>query len=131
MGLLFILPILVLSVWLIASSVRMLRHLRPGPAWWRRFALLGCVGLIAGIWCAFGVEYTLAGKMRLSGFPVPVAISRLEEGTWVSTAIPDYLRYLGMATNLVSLVAIALFPLRVALLIRMLKGPASSGENSQ
>jgi hypothetical protein len=114
MGFVVIIPIAALAGWSILSMYRRLKRGAFEPGWWRAFANLGCAGLALGFWFAFVLEYPVARK-RIAGFPIPVGISDQDaNGRWVKAIPPGPVHYAGVATDLISGVAVALAPLAIA-----------------
>jgi len=114
MGFIIVIIVLALSAWAVLATVRRLRQMKAGLAWWLAFASLLAVGCGAGTWFAFSFEYQVSPEMRCSSFPLPLAFFRLEEGRWIDFITPPHVMYPGLVANVASFVALALLPLLFA-----------------
>jgi hypothetical protein len=56
---------------------------KVGNEWWVVFSLFVLVGAVAGVWFGFMFDYHVSPTLRFAGFPLPMAMFHLEEGTWV------------------------------------------------
>ncbi len=110
-----ILPILIVVA--LCLHVLAWRRVKSRPAAGRwlgtGLALFG-IGTVAGLYCAFLLEYQVSPTLRFVGFPIPVAIFHLESGRWIDYVHHGPVALLICAMNVIS-VAVAL-PLPVALL---------------
>lgn len=113
MGFIIILPFAALACFGIVGIFRWLRRSGYGKQWWKAYYTLALAGLALGIWFSFFLEYKVANK-RVAGFPIPVAISNLQDGQWSTEILPAYIRYPGIATDFLSGVALCLLPIAVA-----------------
>ena len=113
MGFIIILPSTALACFGILGIFRWIRRGGYGKQWWKAYYTLALAGLALGIWFSFLVEYKVANK-RIAGFPIPVAISNLQDGQWSTEILPAYIRYPGIITDLLSSIALCLLPIAVA-----------------
>jgi heme A synthase len=113
-GLLIIFVVLGLGSWGIFTTARRLRRMSAGRWWWFAFVALLIVGIVAGSWLAFRLEYQVSPRMRVASFPLPLAFYRLEGGTWVDYVIPRFVLYPGLVANVVAIIAFTLSPLLFA-----------------
>ncbi len=58
----------------------------------------------------------------MAGFPIPLAISTLDNGTWTKQILPDAVRYPGIITNFLSGIALCLIPIAVAAFFKENRG---------
>jgi len=121
MGFLVILPFGALAAWSIAKIYYWLRRANWGPEWWNAFRILSFAGLALGVWFNFFLEYKVTNK-RMAGFPIPLAISTLDNGTWTKQILPDAVRYPGIITNFLSGIALCLIPIAVAAFFKENRG---------
>lgn len=121
MGFLVILPFGALAAWSIVKIYFWLRRANWGPGWWNAFRILSLAGLALGFWFNFFLEYKVINK-RMAGFPIPLAISTLNNGVWTKQILPDALRYPGIITNILSGVALCLVPIAVAAFFKENRG---------
>lgn len=110
MGFLIVLALLILSTWLIYATLRRLRRYHAGLSWWIISLSLFLVGFALGIWFAFFFEYQPFPKLRVFSFPLPLAFFVWEEDRWTDFVTPPAVMYPGLAANVVTTVALALFP---------------------
>jgi hypothetical protein len=113
MGIIIILPFAALACFGIVGIYRWLRRGGYGRPWWQAYCLLALAGLSLGIWFCFFLEYKVANK-RVAGFPIPVAISNLQDGQWSTEILPAYVRYPAIITDLLGGIALCLAPIAVA-----------------
>jgi len=121
MGFLVILPFGTLAGWSIVKIYYRLRRANWGPEWWNAFRILSLAGLALGVWFNFFLEYKVINK-RMAGFPIPLAISTLDNGTWTKQILPDAVRYPGIITNFLSGIALCLIPIAVAAFFKENRG---------
>lgn len=123
MGFIIILPFGALAGWSIFTIARWLRRGGYDRQWWKAFGILGCIGLLLGIWFTFVLEFTVA-NVHLKGFPIPAAISNREqpEDAWVRADMPAAIRAGAMITDLLAGVALCLAPIAVAAFIKENRG---------
>ena len=114
MGYLIVATVIGLASWGIYATFQSLRRKRFGIRWWMAFVVLTLCGLVVGIWAGVFLEYQLSQKMRVHGFPLPVATFLLEEGQWTDFVPPRAVQYGGVVANVVAITATALLPLLVA-----------------
>jgi hypothetical protein len=115
MGCLLVYGVFALAAWADFLAIRSLATRRAGPFWWVAIAVLLSVGIAAGIWCSC-IEYQASERLRLFGFPVPVACFIREDGDWV-----DYVSPAGGLVALLNAVSVAvasLLPVSVACFLR-------------
>ena len=120
-GLILILPIVAFDVWLGWTTGR-----RQLKAWkerrnWRSPALAIAAGLPLALWLAFFVNYSGGDKLRVEGFPIPVAFLHLDGGTWTRTTPPVILRYCGAAANFLTGLAAPIIPFKIAEFFKAVK----------
>jgi uncharacterized membrane protein YfcA len=125
MGFLVIIPFAALACFGIVGIFRWLRRGNYGREWWKAFTILALVGLALGVFFSFFLEYKIANK-RIAGFPIPVAISTLENGNWTREVLPASLRYPGLLTDLLSGIALCLVPIAVAAFFKENRGQKDS-----
>jgi hypothetical protein len=123
--LLAILILVAFSCSSVVATVRRLRRIRSGWAWWSGFAVLTGSGLAAGKWLAFDFEYQVSPRIRFASFPIPLALFHLENGQWVDYITPPPIMYSGLVANVLAPVGVALLPL---LLLSFIAGGRSSGK---
>ena len=121
MGFLVILPFGALAAWSILKIYFWLRRANWGPEWWNAFRILCLAGLALGVWLNFFLEFKVINK-RMAGFPIPLAISTLDNGTWTKQILPADVRYAGMVTNFLSGIALCLIPIAVAAFFKANRG---------
>jgi hypothetical protein len=107
------LPLLGLSLWLIGGTFRRLQRKRAAWKWWLAYCALVVIGAIVGWRLAMDVEYQVSPTMRFASFPIPLAFFHLENGEWIDFILPPAFVYLGLAANVLSVVAAALAPLLI------------------
>jgi len=114
MGFLAVIVLLLLGSSGVIATLRRLLRKRAARGWWFAFAGLAVVGLVAGCWLAFSFEYQVSPRTRFASFPMPLAFFRLEDGHWVDYVTPPHVMYLGLAANIIVILAVALLPLLLA-----------------
>jgi len=118
MGFAIIIAVLVLSCWLLVATFRRLRRRHAGRSWWFAFGGLVITGVALGYWLAFYAEYQVSPTFRFFSFPIPLCFFHLENGQWVDFPTPEFVRYPGIATNIVAVTALVVLPVLVASLFR-------------
>jgi len=118
MGFLFILPVLALDLWIIFSSARWLKRVDTTPRWRKAGVILISLGAGVGIWFSAFLTIRPTAKTRIVGFPIPVTVLQNDNGKWTPTDVPDVVRWGALATNLLTGIALALIPVKVAILTR-------------
>jgi hypothetical protein len=130
-GILFILALAGLATWTVVKVARTIERLQARGIWWITFAFLATCGPVAGLWSTFAFEYQASERMRIAGFPVPMAFFHLEDGNWIDFIPATSVQMPGIATDLLSEVAVCLLPLwRVAAMADR-RGARTSGRDSQ
>ncbi|MBA4148506.1 MAG: hypothetical protein H0X66_10370 [Verrucomicrobia bacterium] len=127
MGLLFIIPVLAISIWIIYSSYRALRRGEVSPVWRKRFKVMLVIGVVLGIYCAFLVEYQPNPVVGIKGFPVPTSIHRFENEVWKTNPFPLPIFVMAKLTNFLFGIAVALLPLKFAGMLNQVK-PKDTGQ---
>lgn len=118
MGFIVIAPFAVLAIWSIWSIYRWLSAGNYGDPWSRNFKVLAGIGLVLGVCFAFFLKYHI-GKMRIEGFPIPVAFANAQkDGQWLEANIPAAVKYGAVVTNILVGVALCLAPMAVALFFK-------------
>jgi hypothetical protein len=121
MGLLLVLPILAFDAWLACTTgQRQLGEWRAQKNW-RNMAALATAGLVLAIWLAFFVKYSSGGKLRIQGFPIPVAFFHLDDKVWTRTVPPSPLPACGAAANFLTGLAAPLIPFKIAEFFKAVK----------
>ena len=120
-SLVLILPVLAFDFWLFAKVGKSLFQSWVKSKSWPRVVGLVAAGLALGVWLAFYVEYKWGAKMRVAGFPIPVAFSHLEEGKWGDFISPSGMQYAGVAVNFLTGLAAPLVPFKIAEFLRTVK----------
>ena len=120
-GLLFILPIVAFDVWLCRTTGR-----RQVIRWiaqknWRALTLAATAGLLLAAWLAFFVKYSNGPRLRVEGFPVPLAFFHLDENTWRRTMPPAPLPACGAAANFLTGLAAPFIPYKIAEFLKLVK----------
>jgi hypothetical protein len=105
-----------LCIWVNVATARAISV--PGRSWlwciaWT-FLLVG--GLVAGAWCGFFLEYHVGDRLRIYGFPMAVAIFRLEDGSWIDYVYPAPLGYLIALLDVVIIAFVSPLPVSIACL---------------
>ena len=105
--------------WSIFAIARWLKRGKYGRKWWKAYAVLGSIGLVLGVGCAFFGQYRVANA-RLEGFPIPAAISNREkpDAPWIKSNMPVPVRIGSMVTDLLFGVAFCLAPIAVTLFFK-------------
>lgn len=114
----FIAPTVALCIWIFISTAGILRRQELNPIWRKRVIVLLALGVVAGVWFAFFRTYEVKGELRLQGFPVPFAISRLHEGIWKDFSPPPAVQVLARIADLLAGPAMALLPIKVAAFLK-------------
>jgi hypothetical protein len=83
MGVIIIFLACLVPGWIVFVTARALHRERSGKKWWIALSVLAFAGLIAGIWAGFFTDYHVSPKLRFAGFPFPIAVFQLEDGSWV------------------------------------------------
>ena len=117
MGFIIIIPFAALALFGIAGVFRHLRRGNYGRDWWNAFKILALAGLGLGVWFGFFLEYKVADK-RISGFPIPVAISDREDAGRPRQPLPAPVRYAGIITDMLSGIALCLAPISIVAFFR-------------
>lgn len=86
------------------------------------FSALLVAGIAAAVWCTFYVEYQPSPTLRISGFPVPVAVFELRNGQWT-----DYVGGPGLFIDLIVVPSFVALPLSMVLLVRATRRRNSGG----
>lgn len=110
MGILFIIPFLVLSVWALTELLLRLRRERARIWLWLAFSVLLTCGIAVGIWCGFYCEYHVGKQYRIGSFPIPVVFFHLEDGHWVDFPVPAFQAWLSAITDVICITALAAVP---------------------
>jgi hypothetical protein len=118
-GLFLILPIVAFDVWLICTTgKRQLAQWRSQKNW-RHPAVAAAAGLLLAAWFAFLLEYSSGAKLRVRGFPIPVAFFHLDGETWTRTTPP--LAALGAAADVLTGLVSPCIPYKIAEFLRKVK----------
>ena len=120
-GLLLIVPIVAFDLWLFRATGRRQLAQWRAQKYWRRPAAAAAAGLLLAVWLAFFLQYGNGARLRVRGFPVPVAFFHLDGKTWTRTAPPAPLPALGAAANFLTGLAAPLIPLKIAEFLRKVK----------
>jgi hypothetical protein len=120
-GLFLILPIVAFDLWLACTTGR--RQLAEWRAQknWRHLAAAAAAGLLLAVWLAFFIKYGNGARLRVEGFPVPVAFIHLDEKTWTRTTTPSPLPVLGAAANFLTGLAAPFIPFKIAEFLKKVK----------
>lgn len=116
MGILFVIFFLTASGWMLTALFRRLRRQHVSRSLWFAFSGLAACGIAAGVWCACFVEYHLGTHFRIGSFPIPVVFFHFEDNQWVDFPVPPVQAWLAIATNIITITALATLP--VWLLLR-------------
>jgi hypothetical protein len=121
MGVFLMLPIVAFDVWLACTTGR--RRLADWTAQknWRNMAAVAAVGLLIAVWLAFFVNYSYGTKLRVQGFPVPVAFFDLDKDVWTRTTPPAPLPALGAVANFLTGLAAPFIPFKIAEFLKTVK----------
>jgi hypothetical protein len=120
-GLLVILPIVAFDVWLACTvGKRQLAKWRAQRNW-NSLAAAAAVGLLLAVWFAFFVKYSGGAKLRVEGFPVPVAFLHFDDKTWTRTTPPAPLPALGAAANFLTGLAAPFIPFKISEFLKVVK----------
>ena len=117
MGLVIILPFAALACFGIIRIYRLVFQGDPGPEQRKTFVIHLAVGIALGIWLGFFMSYRVANK-RMAGFPIPTAISSLDDGKWTTNVPPPMIHYPAMVTDFLFGVAAGLVPMAVAAFLK-------------
>ncbi|HEV7927502.1 MAG TPA: hypothetical protein VGR14_19280 [Verrucomicrobiae bacterium] len=120
-GLILILPIVAFDVWLAWTTGRRQLHEWKARQNWRYPALAIAAGLLLAVWLAFFVKYSGGEKLRVEGFPIPVAFFHLDGETWTRTTPPGLLHNLGVAANFLTGLAAPIIPFKIAEFFKVVK----------
>jgi hypothetical protein len=120
-GLFLILPIVAFDVWLAFTTGR-----RQIAEWmeqknWRHLTMAAAAGLLLATWFAFFLKYSSGAKLRVEGFPIPVAFFHLDEKVWTRTTPPPPLPILGAAANFLTGLAATFIPFKIAEFLKVVK----------
>jgi len=120
-ALILMLPVLAFDIWLLATTgkTQWIKWARPGE--WRRLAGALAIGAVLGVWLAFFVGYKWSDKMRVTGFPIPVAYFHLEDGKWVDFIPPPIVQWTAVGINFLSGFAATMIPFKFAEFLRSVK----------
>ncbi len=118
-GLFLILPIVAFDVWLICTTGRRQLAQWRSQKNWRHPAAAAAAGVLLAAWLAFLLEYSSGAKLRVRGFPIPVAFLHLEAQTWTRTTPP--MPALGAAADILTGLAAPLIPCKIAEFLRKVK----------
>jgi len=120
-GLFLILPIVAFDFWLSWTTGR--RQLAEWRAQknWRHLGAAAAAGLLLAIWLAYFVKYSSGAKLRIEGFPIPVAFFHLDLGLWTRTTPPPPLPVLGAAANFLTGLAAPFIPFKIAEFFKVVK----------
>jgi hypothetical protein len=121
MGVFLMLPIVAFDVWLACTTGR-----RRLTEWkrqrnWRNIAAVAAAGLLLAIWLAFFVKYGNGGKLRMEGFPIPVAFFHFDDKVWTRTAPDAPLPALGAVANFLTGLAAPFIPFKIAEFLKAVK----------
>jgi hypothetical protein len=120
MGFLFIIPFIVLFVWIIRSTRRDLVEYQAAEKWHRIYWALFALGFPLGLWLAAAATLHLP-EMVLHGLPIPISFERLIEEEWVVTDLPNSVRLGAALADVVGGAAILLLPFKVVALFAHFK----------
>jgi len=81
MGSSLLITVLCLLGWLAILAAKSLWARQVGRWWWSSLAVSLVLGIALGIWLGGFFEYRPPAKLRVLGFPVPVAAFALEVGS--------------------------------------------------
>ncbi len=120
-SLILIIPIVVFSIWLLATTGKkvILRAKKDGK--WTRVLVPIAIGIAMGWLFTFRVEYKIASTLRLHSFPVPTVFIYLQDLNWVRSPLPDAMRIVVAVTDFVFAIALAFFPYKLAEFVRQVK----------
>ena len=119
-GLLLILPIVAFDLWLACTTgQRQLAEWKAQKNW--RHLAAAAAGLLLAVWLAFFVQYSSGDRLRVQGFPIPVAFLHLDENTWTRTTPPPPLPVLGAAANFLTGLAAPFIPFKIAEFLKKVK----------
>lgn len=77
---------------------------------------LVAAGCVAAVWCTFFLEYQPNPTLRIVGFPLPVAVFRLQNGQWF-----DFVGGPGWLIDLIVVPSLVAMPLSLVLLVRAIR----------
>jgi len=120
MGFILIVPLLLLSGWIIYSTWKLNTQFFSGQ-YTRTLMKLLVVGAIVGVLFTVAVKYSFTAALQFYGFPVPVAFLRTELGKTTMTELSPLLKCAATAANFLSGLALALLPLKVILTLKQFK----------
>ncbi|HEY3860942.1 MAG TPA: hypothetical protein VGO59_03565 [Verrucomicrobiae bacterium] len=120
-GVFIILPLAAFDIWLCCTTGRrQIAHWRARKNW-RHFAIAAAIGLFLAIWLGFFVKYGGSDKLRVQGFPIPVAFFHLDGTIWTRTTPPAPLPFLAAAANFLTGLAAPLIPYKIAEFFKAVK----------
>ena len=114
-----ILPIVAFDVWLACTTGKRQLALWRSQRNWLHPAAAATAGLLLAGWLAFLLEYSGGTRLRVRGFPVPVAFFHLEAETWTRTTPP--LSALGAVADILTGLAAPFIPYKIAEFLRKVK----------
>jgi hypothetical protein len=113
-SIILILPILALSVWLLATTGRRVVSQSRKNGRWMRLIIIITVGIILGWFFAFQMHYKMGATLRLRSFPVPSLFTYLQDSTWVDSPLPRAMQLAVYCVDFMFGIALAFFPFKVA-----------------
>lgn len=122
MALLFPLLLLILSIWVVCSTIGHLRRSGAKRGWWAAFACLCLAGIWLG-WSMTVMQYQPSPTLQVHGLPLPVGFFVLEGDGWTDF-IPTY-QWLNTLANICTWTAILLLTLRLTLWLLHRRPPPS------
>jgi hypothetical protein len=120
-SLVLILPILALSVWLLATTGRRVVARSVAEGKWLRPIIIVAVGIALGWLFTTRVEYKMGNTLRLHSFPVPTVFIYLQDSRWVDSPLQGAMRIAVMVTDFVFAIALAFFPFKIAEFFKQVK----------
>jgi hypothetical protein len=111
MGTLIAISLISLNAWTVYRAARLFRARSACRGWWALFALLFVAGASLGIWLAFFFEYQPSHRMRVFGFPLPIAFFVWEDDRWTDFVTPYYYAYPAVAANVSTMICACIAPL--------------------
>jgi hypothetical protein len=109
-----VLPTLVFSSLYVFITCRYIYRHAFGAKWWMAFLLLSFAGIIFAVSAAFVWGYNPTDSLRVEGFPIPIAIFKLEGTQWTDFVSSMPIQIFTLFANIFACVALALVPLTIA-----------------
>lgn len=120
-GLIIIIPILAFDIWLSCTTGwrQIRRWVELGQ--WRPLAATGAASLVLAIALPFLVKYNWSAKTRVEGFPIPLVFFHLDDNGWTHSGLPSFLPAVGLATDIITGLALPFIPFKVAEFLKTVK----------